>query len=1438
MTRVLRYLVKKFYMLCAIVLISLAVLVQCGRSFSHLVSEYPAELSDYLSGKLNAEVYIGAIEANWEGLKPLVDVRDIRITSHAQEPILTLDNARMRLDLISSLVNFRLVWGGINVHRAKLEFEQVPGGFWQLPGLRFQTRDTQEAAQLDSLFDMLLLSNHIEFHQTHLDFTFLDGHRISLDSPSVRLENKGNFHRLSLQVDVEERMNAVTLVMEARGDPRNQKRFSARGYLQLDEFPTSEPLAAAGALLLPGIDDWQWRSAGSLDARLWFTTREKGEGFNLSGNLGLQTLSLPVLGRRLELASFTTLIKGHWLREGGWQLALESIQANVNETRIEDLNISASAPDLQGPVLLQSDVLDLQRWTRILDDAGAFGTGNLQEVLLTLNPQGELRNLQVTLPLDKPEDWLLQANAHQVGVSAWRGVPTLQQVDGYIQAGQRGGYVNIDSQQGFSMHYIPTYTDAMVFDRVRGQVAWSLRPEDKQIYVNSGELNFRSGKEEVVGHMWLAIPWQRSGDLDLYLQIGGRHLEAGLYRKYTPAVVPQTLLSWLNQSIGEHNNGMVNEVGFIYRGTLNTPNNMARSHQLYLDIHDAELDYQPGWPPLRDLRGRLLVSDNHVDASVFEGRIYSSQLQPTHVESRPHGEGSLLRVKGGVSGIASDGLRALREGQLRQYIGDNMDHWEIAGEMVAQLDLAVPLGNSSKGAYQRVDVDLDAPTFNLPDYELELEAVRGRITYSNRDGLSSRGLTGRLFGDAIRVSLDNIDTPAERKTLIAVKGKVKHQRLAQWSKRPELLFLDGTIPYNARIELIHRPATEPDAPDLAAQDTDTESRPVVAPAGDRPLANIVVHSDLAGVAVDLPGPYGKAPEEPRTLAVNLHVHQQTTAIDVQYAMPRADTASSDPEASIPDYGVQALFKLQRAGSRLLNANVALARPARLSSTPRFLLNGYLPEFNLEQWQSVQERYLRYTDQIVPKPAAAATAEASEAGTDAAAPVSTPSAESDSTLIAGLPFLADITLGKHELGPLALEQLAVQIQPHSDAWHLDFGNSTLAGQVRLPEDRSHPITIELKYLHLARTMLGESAEELQSIEAEFDPRKLPLADISIAELHYENSNYGNWSVQLRPDAQGTLFDNIRGNIRGITVSGLPEAAEGNGNGARLFWRKGPGGAQTRFVGLLSAGDIGEVMQQWDMPDIIESSNARYEVDLSWPGSPHHVELKRLQGQVNLLMQDGRFTRNPSAGSDGFLRLVGLVNFDTLARRLRMDFSDLYKSGLAYDELRGSVTFDAGKLIFTEPLQMSSPSSRLQMAGSINLVDETIDSRLVATLPVAGNLTFLAALATGLPAAAGVYVVSKIFKKQVDQATSISYRIRGSWDDPEMKFDRLFESEDSLRNSVSESGETLPDPSEAASSQSSSANSSAAAQQHDTSEHHDQAEQQGAPESVAQPEAEAR
>ncbi|MEL7400791.1 MAG: AsmA-like C-terminal region-containing protein, partial [Pseudomonadota bacterium] len=72
-----------------------------------------------------------------------------------------------------------------------------------------------------------------------------------------------------------------------------------------------------------------------------------------------------------------------------------------------------------------------------------------------------------------------------------------------------------------------------------------------------------------------------------------------------------------------------------------------------------------------------------------------------------------------------------------------------------------------------------------------------------------------------------------------------------------------------------------------------------------------------------------------------------------------------------------------------------------------------------------------------------------------------------------------------------------------------------------------------------------------------------------------------------------------------------------------------------------------------------------------------------------------------------------------------------------------------------------------------LDETLDATMVATLPVGGNITTAAAFVAGLPAAAGVYLISKMFDKQIKKLTSVSYKIEGPWAKPEVKFNKLFD-----------------------------------------------------------------
>ena len=93
------------------------------------------------------------------------------------------------------------------------------------------------------------------------------------------------------------------------------------------------------------------------------------------------------------------------------------------------------------------------------------------------------------------------------------------------------------------------------------------------------------------------------------------------------------------------------------------------------------------------------------------------------------------------------------------------------------------------------------------------------------------------------------------------------------------------------------------------------------------------------------------------------------------------------------------------------------------------------------------------------------------------------------------------------------------------------------------------------------------------------------------------------------------------------------------------------------------------------------------------------------------------------------------------------------------------------------------SSFQFSGVSDLQTQSLDGELVATLPIARNLPWIAALAASLPVAAGVYLVSKIFDKQMNRLSSAVYSIDGSWSDPQVRFDRLFDDTQKLRAKAS-------------------------------------------------------
>ena len=158
----------------------------------------------------------------------------------------------------------------------------------------------------------------------------------------------------------------------------------------------------------------------------------------------------------------------------------------------------------------------------------------------------------------------------------------------------------------------------------------------------------------------------------------------------------------------------------------------------------------------------------------------------------------------------------------------------------------------------------------------------------------------------------------------------------------------------------------------------------------------------------------------------------------------------------------------------------------------------------------------------------------------------------------------------------------------------------------------------------------------------------------------------------------------------------------------------------------------------------------------------------EGSMDMNIGSGSFLEAP-AGAAGALRVVSILNLADIVRRLSL--THMFESGIPFDSVEGEVLLDRGT-IDVERMEVKGGSS-FAFSGVSEVGTQSLDGELIATLPVAKNLPWVAALAASLPIAAGVYVVSKVFKTQMNRLSSAVYSIGGTWNDPLVEFDHIYD-----------------------------------------------------------------
>jgi uncharacterized protein YhdP len=351
-----------------------------------------------------------------------------------------------------------------------------------------------------------------------------------------------------------------------------------------------------------------------------------------------------------------------------------------------------------------------------------------------------------------------------------------------------------------------------------------------------------------------------------------------------------------------------------------------------------------------------------------------------------------------------------------------------------------------------------------------------------------------------------------------------------------------------------------------------------------------------------------------------------------------------------------------------------------------------------------------------------------------------------------PLTIDVGIDRLLTPVLDLDAASVRATHRDAAWDVEMDAVQLAGSARVPATLpAEPLIVALERLEL-ELPLAESSEAtpIPDPTSAIDPTGMPGLNLSVDALSINQANLGALSLKARHTDAGLILTEFQ------LVGGAAEAsAEGR-------WIRDADRIETTLEAELSTEALGDLLVDLGYARQLEEGPAVVDIALSWPGDPGQIHSGNVRGFVGVAIEGGRLVEL----DPGVTRVVGLLNLNALARRLRLDFSDLFEKGYSFYSVDGVFDFNSGTAT-TDNLVVLGPSGRIDLSGSTDLLARTLDQQVRVTPDFDATLPIASAIAGGPVAGVAVLVAQQLMSEQVDEINRFEYRLSGPWAAPEIE-----------------------------------------------------------------------
>lgn len=790
------------------------------------VSRYTETIAAAASRALGEKVEIGAVDAEWFGLHPRLELTQVRVIDREGREALRLPYVGVTVAW-RSIAYGRPILRSLAVEGANLQVRRDPSGRVFVGGLEARAGASGEAGLAEAVLDMrelIVLDARIEWQDD-----FRGAPPLRLSDVELVLQNDGSRHRFALSAEPpRDHASAIDIRGELVGASLDRiEAWDGRIYAAFDFID----LAVWNAWIDLPLDIGEGRGA----LRVWATMRDWLPQ-EVVADVGLADVSAR-LGQDLpplDLKWVEGRVGGRSVMQGFEFLGLGQARAVAYEAFATRVGLETTAGARFEPSTFEA------RWEPARDGAAARGTFTASSVdleplakigealplphpvrrtLADMAPAGRLEDVRVGWigAVEEPQSFAARSRFAGLAVKPYGKLPGFANLAGSLDLTEKGGTVSIDAANA-----VLDFPGALIhprheLDTLAAKVGWAVAPGRVDVRVDSLALANR----EVAGSL--------SGSLQVvdgrlaYVDLTGRvpRVEGAAVHRFIPLKGPNTA-AWLKRGLvaAQGSDGRFRIRGDPRDYPFDDPKTGVL--ELAVKIADGTLDYAPGWPRISGIAGELSWTGRRLEVRASRAATLGVRI-PKAVAVIPDitADHEQLQVEGVAEGQTEDFLRFVLASPINRFTDGHFEDWSASGPGRLTLSIDMPLTNVDAtrlaGTYEILG---NAITPGLA--EGALTQVSGRVAFDD-SSVTAKGITGLWHGGAVTFDV------ATRAGGTVVSGK-------------------GLV--NVPVVLAHFGV--PLAQRFSGASTFTFSADT---RGARP--GVVIESTLQEIAVDLPPPFAK-----------------------------------------------------------------------------------------------------------------------------------------------------------------------------------------------------------------------------------------------------------------------------------------------------------------------------------------------------------------------------------------------------------------------------------------------------------------------------------------------------------------------------------------------------------------------------------------------------